>query len=306
MTATATARIIASTTVGSIDYPDSVDTSLSSHSSSTNSQEAPTALLDPRPLSNGDGVILGGHTLHTGEAITLGRGSLWTTLSLQTQASGETLLAFGTSDLTVIDGTGTLIPAPIPSLWHMPNGGYRIGTKTLVPGSAMVATADGSLVTYSMLTRGSTTLLAMGKTRTIVMLARSSTTANAFAEDWGLTRAPDGNFELDGTALTPGKPITFGTGTERTRLAITSIQEIPAIVIDGSLTMPLAQASRLANSTLPFVTHASTPPATPSTSMPPIQATSASVTSDSVAVATARMGYVAFLLAAALLVLLAS
>lgn len=269
VTATDTALIMASTRVISIDYSDSAvprvsslrkgpDQETAAPSQRTSDRAAATALLDPTALSNGDGVLVGSHALSTGQAITLGDGASRTTLSLQTQASGETLLASGTSDLISLDATGVSVSAPISSLYHLPDGGYRIGSATMAPGSIVTATEEGDTVTYSMFTRGSTTLFAMGTTSTIAMAVESSAASSADGADLAFTQASDGNFVLDGTTLAPGRPITVGSGPDRTTLAITTFQSVPAIVIDGSLTERLTHPRVSSSSTpaLPKIAHA--------------------------------------------------
>lgn len=113
---------------------------------------------------------------------------------------------------------------------------------------------------YHMYTQGSLTLLALGTTRTLnlfTMPASAASSGQISSSDAGLafTQASNGNFVLRGTTLLPGDPVTIGTGTERTTLAITSIQSVPAIVIDGTATQKL--------------THPPIP-STSATSLPPI------------------------------------
>lgn len=227
---------------------------------------APTELLDPTPLSNGDGVVVGDQTLSTGQAITFGDGKSKTTLSLQTQASGETLLAFGTSDLLVIDPTGVLVPGPISDLHQLPSGGYAIGASTLSPGDVLTATEAEDRVTYSMVTRGSTTLFALGTTRTLGMLPLSTQATQASGTELAFSQASNGNFVLNGTTLVPGKPVTIGSGSARTTLAVTSVQSMPVLVIDGLTTERLAHLPISTSSALPKITHAPTSAPSPSSS----------------------------------------
>ena len=260
-----TSHFIATTRIVSIDEPNDGEPTNSGQdpAQTTDDLEVPDSVLTPSPLPDGDGFLVNSQTLRTGDAITLGSGSSETTLSLETRASSETWLAYGTSVAIAIDPPIESSPpqlvttVPGPDVYHVGGGTFHIGTHTLARDSTATIGRGGRRRTYSMFTYRSETLLAVGTSRTLELYDAS--TRKTTADDLAFTQASDGNFVLDGTTLFPGRPITIGSGADRTKLAITSFQSMPAIVIDGSVTQQLAPDPISTNSALPPVTSVSAP-----------------------------------------------
>lgn len=265
--------------------------------------EAPADLLQPTPLDNGQGIVIGTRTLSTGQALTLGDGRSKTTLSVKTQTSGETLLVFGTSNTILVQepkntkSTYT-VPGPVSELHWRPLGDYWIGTKSMAPGAVVTATEGSEEVTYSMFTRGSLTMFGIGTSETFSMDPTTRQTLVDEAGQMTFTRGSDGNLMLEDTKLYTDRPMTAGSGTDRTTLAFAGYGDIPAIVVDGSTTEPLWPLRTLssttrrtsANSTvptssssmLPKITHGPTPTSSSTVqTIPTADSSSASATTES-------------------------
>lgn len=117
-----------------------------------------------------------------------------------------------------------------------------------------------------MVTTGTQTYIAVGTSTTIRLAdadAKDETTSDRLA---GLefTRASDGNFVLHGTTLVPGRAITVGSGSSTTTLRITTVQNTPAVIVDGTLTRKLGhdEPSKIGvpSASLPAVTTPPSPP----------------------------------------------
>ncbi len=113
-------------------------------------------------------------------------------------------------------------------------GQYIVDGQTLAPGSSIVLNGEAAPLTLAMLTSSSQTYIAIGTMRTITLTAPTSAAALAF------TQASDGNLVIHGTTLVPGHPITLGTGSSRTTLRLTSMDNGPAIVLNGNTTEVLS------------------------------------------------------------------
>lgn len=225
------------------------DGSPTAMSTTSDAIEVPNSILTPAPLPNGDGVVLSSQTLEPGEVLTIGTGRTKTTLSLHTEADSETWLVYGTSAMVAVHPPESKTPQLVSrisgyGIYHLGGVEYQIGTHTLGPGSTATVGRGDDRMTYHMYTQGSRILLALGTTRTLNLFtvpASGASLDETSSSDAGLafTQASDGNFVLHGTTLLPGESVTIGTGRERTTLAITSLQSVPAIVIDGTATQKL-------------------------------------------------------------------
>lgn len=222
---------------------------------------APSPFLRPQPLVDQNGVSVESRTLTLGQALTLGDGPSKTTLSLEVQES-RTLLRYGTSAVA-------LVPPGAPShadefgghtVYQLSSSVYVVESQTLKPGSAVTIGHGQSAVIYRIIASAGHTWLAAGTSTTGPMRESEAPTSSVDLGDLAFTRAPDGNFALDGTTLVSGKTVTVGSGKDKTTLAITSLQSVPAIVIDGSMTAQLSQAPKRANKSSSVGGSATLPP----------------------------------------------
>ena len=156
---------------------------------------------------------------------------------------------------------------------------------TFGAGTRLTLNVQRGPVTFQMLTTGSQTYIAIGTSTTIAVTGvdqkdKSSIRSLAALE---FTRAPDGDFVLDGTTLTSGRPVTVGSGTSKTTLQITTVQHTPAVIIDGTLTRKLghdeASSFGVPSASLPAVT---TPPLPPMATQSVPDQTSSTATSGGV------------------------
>lgn len=173
-----TSHVIASTRVVSIGDPDDVETGMPSpatdgaatdtrpHADSTTQPaeshrlQVPDSVLTPKPLQGGNGVVVDGEMLQTGQAITLGTGRTKTTLSLQTQAAGKTWLAYGTSVAIAID---PILPSSSPArdlgsdedglaFTQASDGNFVLHGTTLLPGESITIGSGRSQTTLAVTT----------------------------------------------------------------------------------------------------------------------------------------------------------
>lgn len=140
--------------------------------------------------------------------------------------------------------------------------------RTFLPGMDLTLTRKGSPITFQMFTTGTQTYIAIG-TSTTVALADGDRNGDSTVElpaPLEFTRASNGDFVLNGTTLTSGRPVTLGSGASKTTLEITTMQRTPAVIIDGTLTRKLghheASSFGVPSASLPAVTTPAGPPKT--------------------------------------------
>lgn len=248
----------------------------------------PSSYLRPQPLVSEDGVSVLGETLTLNDVLTVGNGPTKTTLSLEVQ-NGNTVLLYGTSAAALVLD---LYPEHFEghTLYHLSGGEYVVGSQTLVPGTAITVGGGDEKVTYSMGTSGGDTWLAAGTSTRRVFHPAPTTSSSVDFDDLAFTQASNGDFVLHGTTLEPGEPITIGSGQDRTTLAITSLQSLPAIVIDGTMTAQLSHAPVRANSSISLSWSSMTAAASTPTQVASIPATTASESGNSAALTKKKSG----------------
>jgi hypothetical protein len=185
---------------------------------------SPTAVVLPggvvaTPIADGSGIVVEGQTLTLG-----GVGNL---------ANGHSI-SVGPSNVVVVDGQTTTMPAPIPqpltlggaAVTPIPGGGVRVSGATVVPGAATIIGFNTISVAP-----GGTAVVVNGITTMVTPIVGQG--APLTLGENAITALPGGSVAIGGFTVARGSTITLGNG------------EIVAVPLTGSIVVVNGQTASL-------------------------------------------------------------
>jgi hypothetical protein len=197
-----------------------------------------------------EGFVVSGQTLSVGGTITIGSGTSATTLALQTDAAGHTVI--------VSNGQSSTIPAPAVGVAPLVIGGQTITAASLPASAAGFVVAGQTLTVGGSVTLGSglsaTTLALLEDAAGTTYIVSNGVSSQIAAPTPGLgpvtiggqiisaTPLPSGGagFVVAGQTLSSGGTVVIGSGNSATTLALTTDGSGRTILVSNGHTSQIA------------------------------------------------------------------
>jgi len=202
--------------------------------------------------STNQGFVVGGQTLAVGGTITLDSGPSATTLALQTDAAGNSILvsnghssiipaaAAGVTSLVVNGQTITPGPVPTNSL------GFVVAGQTLTLGGVITLGSGPSATTLALQTdfEGHTFIVSNGVSSKIAAPTSRIDPLTIDGKTISATSLPSGGtgFVIAGQTLTPGGVITLSSGPSATILSLTTDATGNTVLVSNGHTSAVSPA----------------------------------------------------------------
>lgn len=189
--------------------------------------------------------VVGTQTLAPGVPITIGSGDAATPVEMHTSSS-HTVLVFGSRTQTLFAGPTPLVPAALTIGSQVvgvnSEGGYIVGSQTLAPGVPITLGSGSDATPFLLQTTSSNTVLIIGSITSTLIAAATVTPQPLTIGSQVISINSQNQYIVGSQTLTPGSPITLGSGVTGTPVLLQT-SGTQTILVAGSITSTLAGAA---------------------------------------------------------------
>jgi hypothetical protein len=205
-----------------------------------------TSITANSPASASQGFVISGQTLSVGGTVTLGSGTSATTLALQTDVAGHTIVVLNGVSSTIsaatagvapiIVGGQTITAASLPG----DDGGFVVAGQTLTVGGSVTLGSGPSATTIALQTdyEGHTFIVSNGVSSQIAAPTTGLAPLTIDGQTISATTLSSGNvgFIIDGQTLAVGGAIEVGSGSSLTTLALVTDSSGHTLIVSNGHT----------------------------------------------------------------------